>query len=788
MAVTIQVRRDTSANWISLNPVLHQGEPGFETDTGRHKIGDGSTAWTSLGYAAQQLTPTTQAAAYTASPGDYVKANVSSAGWTLKLPQAPPPNAIVGAKVIANAATGALNTLTVQCQGSDVFEASGGSTSTTLYLPNQAAAWQYNGGYWTRLSDDLPLGQLNSLYANVFSPMAYGAKGNGTTDDTAAVQAAFAAAIAAQGTVDLGTHIFLTSSPVTLHSGVLVKGASILGSGSGQITNSTSDLFTVSGSVGHVTFRDCTLVSGSGGGHIFNMSDGTASMSFWTMTGVQALQNNTGKGIWYQLGGAILDSLWGDDCFFEGASGATVSPFTINGGSFTNLDIASLVFRRMRVEFAGSGGAAPFFSLDRQSSTGWSTEVIFDQVTFEQTNAGAIYATAATDWQIRYCALWDAPAITANEYSFSRSSAGYACADIRITGGEDFNASRLGGYHTLYADSYTYYLCIDSFNAIHVSSPAEQTVFINMNTVTSNGPAAIAAPILSSAGLSGATAASRYVGATASGAPTGSNPFLTGDFVVDQTGTMWICTAGGSPGMWAAAGGSGFASATDPMQIGFDSTYLHGTAGAGTAPGAMTAQYGRLLAAGYAMSHWTIQVTASSGNISVGLYAGSGSGASAVPTGAPTTSGAVACPAIGVTTITLGATVTPTLAYWGAVSADNGTAAMILITDTANTTMMAGLGCFTASHTDSSCSTQGTTTVLDASASSTFVGYGISCTGNIPANTTITGYSTGVSYTISNAATTTASGLSFIIGAHPLVSSPSVTSSAGGTCPFMKGS
>lgn len=50
MAVTIQLRRDTAANWTSANPVLAQGEFGLETDTARYKIGNGSTAWTSLAY------------------------------------------------------------------------------------------------------------------------------------------------------------------------------------------------------------------------------------------------------------------------------------------------------------------------------------------------------------------------------------------------------------------------------------------------------------------------------------------------------------------------------------------------------------------------------------------------------------------------------------------------------------------------------------------------------------------------------------------------------------------
>jgi hypothetical protein len=46
----IQLRRGTAAEWTSTNPTLAAGEQGFETDTGKLKIGDGSTAWTSLAY------------------------------------------------------------------------------------------------------------------------------------------------------------------------------------------------------------------------------------------------------------------------------------------------------------------------------------------------------------------------------------------------------------------------------------------------------------------------------------------------------------------------------------------------------------------------------------------------------------------------------------------------------------------------------------------------------------------------------------------------------------------
>ena len=50
MAVQIQIRRGTASAWTSANPTLAAGEFAMETDTDKYKFGDGSTAWTSLGY------------------------------------------------------------------------------------------------------------------------------------------------------------------------------------------------------------------------------------------------------------------------------------------------------------------------------------------------------------------------------------------------------------------------------------------------------------------------------------------------------------------------------------------------------------------------------------------------------------------------------------------------------------------------------------------------------------------------------------------------------------------
>ena len=47
----LQNAYDTAANWNTNNPVLKAGELGIESDTGLHKVGDGTSTWTQLDYA-----------------------------------------------------------------------------------------------------------------------------------------------------------------------------------------------------------------------------------------------------------------------------------------------------------------------------------------------------------------------------------------------------------------------------------------------------------------------------------------------------------------------------------------------------------------------------------------------------------------------------------------------------------------------------------------------------------------------------------------------------------------
>ena len=49
--VTFRLRRDTTANWDTYNPILQAGEIGIDTTLNKFKIGTGSALWSALSFA-----------------------------------------------------------------------------------------------------------------------------------------------------------------------------------------------------------------------------------------------------------------------------------------------------------------------------------------------------------------------------------------------------------------------------------------------------------------------------------------------------------------------------------------------------------------------------------------------------------------------------------------------------------------------------------------------------------------------------------------------------------------
>lgn len=225
----------------------------------------------------------------------------------------------------------------------------------------------------------------------VFSPLDYGAVGNGTTDDTTAVQAAFAAASAANGTLALGSSTFLTSSPIAIASNIHVTGSGVGTAFLGGIKNATSDLFTVAGTVTSVLFDNCYLLSSTGGGHIFKGTTGNVSTgpvcAFWTFKGVGISQTNAAKGIWYQIGGDFIDCSIESDCNFVAAASASFIPWQILNAPGA---VSSVKFSRSRMGFNGGTPTVPFFNFDPGAGAHTDTNVGMTASSFTVTDTSAV--------------------------------------------------------------------------------------------------------------------------------------------------------------------------------------------------------------------------------------------------------------------------------------------------------------------------------------------------------------------------------------------------------------
>jgi Major tropism determinant N-terminal domain len=145
MTSRLQQRRDTAANWTSNNPTLAAGEIGLETDTAKFKIGNGSTAWSSLAYANGITASTTDTLT------NKTLLNDAFIG------------ALENANVVASAATGTINIDAI--------------TSTVWYYTSNASAnftLNVRGNSGTSLNTLLATGQaITVIFLNTNGSTAY---------------------------------------------------------------------------------------------------------------------------------------------------------------------------------------------------------------------------------------------------------------------------------------------------------------------------------------------------------------------------------------------------------------------------------------------------------------------------------------------------------------------------------------------------------------------------------------------------------------------------------------
>jgi hypothetical protein len=125
------------------------------------------------------------------------------------------------------------------------------------------------------------------------------------------------------------------------------------------------------------------------------------------------------------------------------------------------------------------------------------------------------------------------------------NGAAYVYEDASING-RGYNTTSIVAHNTPGSSNLDVTLLSTSVQSVVAGGNAVSSVFTRTGAVVAGNADYLA---VSHGGLTGAASATRFVGGTASVAPT-TGTFAVGDFVVTQAGTVVICTVAGTPGTW----------------------------------------------------------------------------------------------------------------------------------------------------------------------------------------------------------------------------------------------
>jgi hypothetical protein len=372
--MTIQIRRDTSANWTSTNPTLAAGQPGFETDTGRIKIGDGSTAWTSLAYRFESGAGTDLS--YTAG----TRLLASSTGADATLPLADGTNAGLMASAdftkLAGLASGARTLDSVADLVADTA-LTYSNVTTGDYLTTLAEGYAYEVAASGATDHDLATAGGVKLYVQpvdgALPVPAFGSIGLGA-DDTAKFQAALDAALA-RGVfaVSVPAGAFIAND-LTLPSGVALRGVGYERQTGGSPGGTR---ITRNSNVPMLTLEGTSTLSG-GPLH----SNGRVS-------GIHFLGADLASDVIYMRAVATAEFI---DCMFSGTGGRWVYQQEVFDSRFGNC----------RFEWGGtSNGVTPGFEMISNGGYEATNQIHFYSCVFESVRGCAIRTTDAGGGSLR---------------------------------------------------------------------------------------------------------------------------------------------------------------------------------------------------------------------------------------------------------------------------------------------------------------------------------------------------------------------------------------------------
>ncbi len=242
---------------------------------------------------------------------------------------------------------------------------------------------------------------LQDKGGQVYNVKAYGAKGDGTTDDTTAVQSAISAMPSTAAVLDFppGTFNIDSAALTSIPNGSVVQGAG-RGATILRSTTGTNDLFHFEDGKKFITFRDMEIRVWSGGGHVF-APQGVLQQCYFL--NLYIAQLNPGKSIWKQLDFGYYYNSWRECYLYHG--GATTVPafdFTSATGAVHNANS----WTRLTLE-TESTHATYFFDFATSASADFLYTNYFTDITAEVTNGGVARVRSGVMFVFRNIDIFD---------------------------------------------------------------------------------------------------------------------------------------------------------------------------------------------------------------------------------------------------------------------------------------------------------------------------------------------------------------------------------------------
>lgn len=295
---------------------------------------------------------------------------------------------------------------------------------------------------------------IDGTPANVLD---FGAVGDGSNDDTAAIQAAIDAVVAGGGgSVYFPTGTYKLTDTLVVDTGVYTQGIILFGEGRNTILNQTGSAkdavhFSTTQFLQNSGIRDMKIACAATAGHCINIVYGCTTCF---VSNVDLVQNNPAKSVVYgdytSFGGGVYDTKFsGGSWYCATTSTAPGVAFAANGTIFNEN-----IFENLRCYNAKT---IQFFYINTTTTpTIWLINNVWRNINFEVCSGGGIYFDCFKNCTFQNLSFWDAQGTYDNHLIEMGSGVGYESAsntfinvgrngdtlgtgvyDIRIVDGQD---------------------------------------------------------------------------------------------------------------------------------------------------------------------------------------------------------------------------------------------------------------------------------------------------------------------------------------------------------------